>query len=399
MGKATGDLADLEALAAKLDCEVTPTEIKQLALGFAKTGTGLGEVRVSGPFDLAKMEGKLKMEVSSLDRHVLNLVGASDDIDFGTTTVNASNEIELANGGALITAAGTLNVASFQVTRQNQTSPTLDLRFAYNVKVNRRDQSALLTTLNLAGTQNQRPLLQAELTNPMTISWGNASNSVGDATLNLAVTSLNLTDWKAFTGDTAPVGTANMKLKLLSQQGGKQLAFELDGQVDQFSARVGKDQLQPVDAHILARGQGADLKQFKLAEYRIELAHQGQSVLTVSGDGTFDRVTQDADLQVKVQSALARTATLLPQTNVTCSAGTLELTGRITKQAQTQTVTGQLVLTDFTGQYGDYRFANFGTTIDLDVQRKASQIEIRKAVGQLRQGQTSGGKFDVAWQL
>ncbi len=394
--KATGDFADLTTLAAKLDCEITPAKIKQLALTFTKAGAGLGEVRVSGPFDAAKMEGKLKVEVSSLERQALNLAGVAAGIDFGTTTINASNEIELTHGGALITAAGTLDANRFQLTREKQTSPTLDLRCDYNVTVNRREQSALIKTLDLTGAQSQRPLLQAGLSNPMTIAWGDARSVVGDAALNLVVTSLNLADWKAFTGNTAPVGIANLKLKLLSQQGGRQLTFELDGKVDQFSARAGKGPLQPMDVLVLARGKGVDLKQFDLGEYRLELVRQGQSMFVASGAGTFDRITHDADFQVKVRSVLAQVAPLLSQTNVTCSAGTLELAFHVTQQQQTQTVTGQLVLADFTGQYSDYRFASFGTTMDLDIRKKDRQVEICKAAGRLRQGQTDGGSFDLA---
>jgi hypothetical protein len=513
--QATGDFADLTALAAKFDCDVTPTDINQCALAFTKAGAGLGEVRVSGPFDLAKTEGKLKVEVSSLDRQVLNLVGGAAGIDFGTTTVNTSNDIELTQGGAVITAAGTLNVARFRVTRQNQTSPTIDLRCEYNVSVNRPEQSVQVKTLNLIGTQDQRSLLQAELTSPMTIAWGSTGNAVGDAALYVAVTGLNLGDWKTFAGNYAPGGVANLKLKLQSQQagkqltfdldgqvdqlsarvgndqippvdvrlaahgtvtdlkqfslseyrlelaqqrqsvlavsgtatfnrvtqdadmqvtaqaalgrlssllahsvtavgdyapagaanvklklqaqkGGKQLAFDVDGQVEQLSARVGKDQLTPVDVHLVTRGTGTDLKQFNLSQCRLELAQQGQSVLVVSSTGTFDRVTQAADMQVTAQAALGRLSALLPQANVTCSAGTLELTSHLTRKQQTQTVTGQLALADFTGVYGDYRFANFGTTIDLDVLMKGKQLEIRKAMGQLHEGQTDGGKFDVA---
>ncbi|HUI05528.1 MAG TPA: AsmA family protein [Verrucomicrobiae bacterium] len=517
MDQATGVFADLTGLAAKFDCDVTPTDIKQCALTFTKADAALGNVSVSGPFDPAKMEGKLKVEASSLDRRVLNLVGAAAGIDFGTTTINTSNDIELTQGGAVITAASTVNVARFQVTRQNQTSPTLDLRCQYDVSVNRSEQSVQVKTLNLAGTQNQHPLLQAELTSPMTIAWGNTGNAVGNATLNVAVTGLDLGDWKAFAGDYAPGGVANLKLKLQSQQAGKQLTFDLEGQVDQLSAHIGHDQIPPVDVHVVARGTGADLKQFHLSEYRLDLAQQHQSVLTVSGTGSFDRTTQDADIQASAQAALDRLsglmahwvtaaadyapsgranlklnlqvkqggsqlafdadgqvnelsariggqnltpvnvhlvtrgtgadltqfnvsecqldltrqeqlvltmsstgtvdratldadlqfaakaaldrlAALWPRPDIACSAGTLDVTGHVTSQRQTRAVTGQLTLADLTGHYGDYRFDGFGTTIDLDGLMKGKQLEIHKAAGQFHKGRSPGGKFDVAGQ-
>lgn len=394
--KASGDFADIASLTAKLDCDVSPTEIKQLALAFTKAGAALGQVSVSGPFDSAKMEGKLKMEVTSLDRQVLNLAGAASGIDFGATTINTSNEIELTKGGAVITAAGTVNVARFQVTRKNQTSPTLDVRCDYSVAVNRQEQSVLVKTLNLSGTQDQRPLLKTELTSPMVFAWGNSSQSVGDAALNLTVTGLNLADWKAFAGDSAPTGIANMKLKLLSQQAGKQLTFDLDAKVDQLSARVGSDSIPPVDLHLVTRGSGTDMKQFSLSECKLDVMQQGQAALSVSSTGTFNQATQDADLQLTVQAALPRLTTLMPQKDVAISAGRLDVTSHVTSKQTTRTVTGQLALVDVTGRYGEYRLDAFGTTIDLDLLMKGQQLEIRKAVGQLRQGQSAGGTFDVS---
>ena len=97
----------------------------------------------------------------------------------------------------MITAAGTVNVARFQMVQRNQTTPTLDLRCDYAVVVNRQNESVVIKTLNLTGTQNQQPLLHAETTSPLTIAWGKADNAVGEAALNLAITGLNLADWKA----------------------------------------------------------------------------------------------------------------------------------------------------------------------------------------------------------
>ena len=394
--KATGAFADFNTLTAKLDCEATPTEVRQLALRFTKGSDSLGEVKVSGPFDGSKQEGKLKVEVASLDRKLLNLAGAANGIDFGTTTVSTSNDVELRKGGEEISLAGRVDIARFQVTRQNQTTPTLDLRCDYDVLVDRVGSVALLKALKLAGTQNQQQLLQADLTSPMTIAWGDANNAVGDATLNLALTGLNLADWKAFAGEAAPTGVANAKLKLLSQKAGKQLTFELEGKVDSLSARFGSNQISQADIRLQARGGAAELKQFKLEEYRLEVAQQGQTAVSVSGSGTFDSAMQDADLQVVVQATLTRLLALLPQPGVSVTAGMLDFKGRVASKDRNQTVAGQLALTEFTGKYGEYRFAGFGTTMDFDVVMKGTNtIEIRKAAGQLREGQNNGGNFEA----
>ncbi|HWF18112.1 MAG TPA: AsmA family protein, partial [Verrucomicrobiae bacterium] len=132
------------------------------------------------------------------------------------------------------------------IARQNEPpTPALDLHSDYQVTVNRNDNSALLQTFNLNGTQNQQPLLHADLASPMNFSLGSGSNAkVGDSTLKCVVTNFNLADWKAALGDAASSGTMNMTLNLLSQQGGKQLTVDFNSQLANLTAKVGSNQLQ-----------------------------------------------------------------------------------------------------------------------------------------------------------
>jgi hypothetical protein len=92
-----------------------------------------------------------------------------------------------------------------------------------------------------------------------------------------------------------------------------------------------------------------------------------------------------------MKTPLSRLATVLAQTNFACRAGQLELTGHVTSSPQSQTITGELTLADFTGHYDEYKFDNFGAVFDLDVALTGQQLAIRKAAGQLR----PGGKLDV----
>jgi uncharacterized protein involved in outer membrane biogenesis len=340
--KATGPLADLGALAAKFDCELTSTELKQLAMRFTKASETLGEVRASGPFDTAKSEGKLKLEILGIDKRALNLVGAAGGMDFGTTTISSSSDIEFSKGGSLISTVGRLDVAHFQMTRQNQTSPTLDLRGDYAVTLDQTASVIVLKTLNLTGTQNSRPLLQSELSSPMTISFGNSSSAVGDAALNLSVTNLNLADWKAFSGDAAPEGVAGVKAKLVSQKAGQQLAFELDAHLDNLATGKGDARVNHGNLRAQLHGGAANLKQFKLDDYQLNLDQQGQSALKISGSGTFDSDTQDADFQIAMQTALAR---LLGSPGASPTDGAVDFKGRVTNKQKKVTLAGKLALT------------------------------------------------------
>lgn len=393
--KASGAYAELAALGATVDAEATPTEVKQIALRFNQSGQQLGQVRVAGPFDSAKSEGRLQVEVLSIDRRVLNLAGAASGIDFGTTTITSTNVIELANGGKAISASGNLLAAKMKITKQNQSTPTLDLNANYSLAVDNNSNTLQLQKFDIVGTQDTRPLLKTTLTSPMTLTLGNANAAAGDATLNIDLTGLSLADWRAFAAAASPAGTVNAKLKLTSQKGGKLLLYNLDANIAALSATFGSNSISKADVTLHANGTGTDMKQFKLDEYRGELAQAGQSAATLSGSGTFDTDAKAAELQIVLQATMKTLLAMLPQPDTAISGGTLDFRGRVTSKSDTSSIAGQLTLADLKGHYGKYNFNNFGTAMDLDAGVTGDQLQIRKATGRLREGANPGGEFEA----
>lgn len=396
VSRAEGALAQVAALAATLDCDITPTDIKQVALRFQKGGTPLGELRVNGPFNMEKTEGHLTVQVANIDKNLLNLAGTSSGVDFGPTTINSTNDIQLANGGAAITAAGQFNLNQLQLTRTNQTTPPLDLRAEYNVSVDRTAGNALIRAFTLSGEQKGNQFLKGELTSPMTFSWGNTSNAVGDSALKITVTRLDLADWKTFVGDVAPAGTVNMKLQLLSQQAGKQLSFDLDSKLDNLTAGSGSNQITQATVTFQINGKAADFKQFNLLNYKLEVARQNQSLVSFSGSGTYDNGNKTADMQLNGQIMLARLLQALPRPDMQISSGTAELKAHLTQKQDQQNVNGHLTLSDLKGKYGDYDFRGFGTAADLDVGMNPQQVQVRKISGQISEGGQPGGSFELS---
>jgi uncharacterized protein involved in outer membrane biogenesis len=397
--QATGALAELAKLTARLDCEATPTEVKRVGLRFTKADVALGEVRLAGPLDPAKLEGKLKLEILALDRRVLNLAGAASGLDFGPTTINSTTDLTLANGGNEISVAGRLNVANFQVTRLGKTSPTLDLRWDYALTVDQAAASGVVKFFNLSGTQNSQVFLQSELPNPFPFTWGKAGGASGPAALNLVVTNWNLADWQAFAGDTAPAGLVNTRLNLNSQQAGQQLQLALVGGINKFSLKLGSNQVNQAELRWQVKAQATDLKQFKLDEGKFEILHQGQPVLVASATGTFDSATAATDLQVTAQAQLGQLLAFAPQPEVTASSGKVDFKAYLVGKASEQNVTGQFSLTEFTGTAGELRFNQFGAALDFDAGLTGKKLELRKAAGLIREGERVGGRFGASGEF
>ncbi len=531
--QAGGAFNDFNNFNAALDCDVTPTEIKQLALHFQQAGVPLGELAVTGPFDAEKMEGKLAVALRGIDRRLLNLAGAKSGMDFGSTEINCTNEIELAKAGATITATGRFNAVKVQLTRSGQTTPTLDFSAAYDVTVDRAAQSATLRRLNLTGTQNGAPLLSAQLaspvsvglgggtnslgdavldmavtklkladwkpflgnianptggnggidfdtteinstneiqlsksgaaitatgrfnvdklqltrggqttptldlsaaydvtveragqsatlrslnltgmqngvplfgapllsaqlTSPMSLTWGGGTSGMGDAALDLAVTGLNLADWQPFLGNTATAGKVGLKLKVSSHQGGKQIGFDLNTDVANLAARLGSNQISNVEITLDAHGQAAELKQIALSDYKVQIALLNQPALTASGSGNYDLATSDADAQVNLSATLARLLQALPQPGMNIASGDVELNVRVTQKQKAQTLAGSLSLTNFNGQIGKNEFLGYSTQLKLDVANSPEQIQINQVAGSFSQNGNSGGEFNFS---
>jgi uncharacterized protein involved in outer membrane biogenesis len=396
VSRADGVFSDFSGFSAVLDCDVTPAQIKQAVLHFQRGGTPLGELAVSGSLDMEKMEGRLKVELRGIDRRLLNLAGNPGGIDFGTTTISSSNEIELTKAGSVLNATGRFDAGHVQLTRAGQTTPTLNFNASYAVTVDRAAQTALLSGLNVAGTQNGNPLLTAHLTRPMNLAWGKDASGTGDSALDLAVTDLSLPDWKPFLGAAAAAGKVDLTLKLSSPQGGRQLTFDLDSRIDNFAARIGGHPMVQATVSLHARGQAVNFKQFNLSEYRLLVLRQNQALVTATGSGTYDRAGGNADMQVALQALPAALCQALPQSGMSFSGGTVELKGRVTQKQNTQTITGKLVLANLTGQAGQNQFRDFGSTMDLDVSKTPEQIQINKISGKLTQGGNAGGTFEIA---
>jgi type II secretion system protein N len=304
ISRAEGSFRELAGIRTRLTGDVTPTEIKEFSERFLRDGQVLGEVKVSGPLDLAKKEGRLNLEVTSIDRQVLNLIGAPLGIDFGTTTLNATTEVTLTQGGSVITANTRFNAAKFSVTQKGQTTPPLDLALACNVTVNTAGESAEVQTFTLDGTQNQKPLLHGTLSKPMTVAWGKNAATTGDSALDLAVTDFDFAAWKPVLGDAVSAGRLSLQLNLLSEQGGRQLKLGVTSQIADLTAKLGKNPLTQAALQLKLNAQVNDFKKISLGDYRLELTQQAQPALTASGSASYDGAA--FNLQTQVEAVMAR---------------------------------------------------------------------------------------------
>lgn len=396
--QATGPMAELAALGARLDCELTPTEIKEIALRFRKDEAELGGVRLTGPFVAEQMEGKLKLELLTLDRRVLNLFGAAAGIDFGTSAINANADIELARGGQEMSIAGRVDLVKLQLIQGAKISPTLDLRCDYAVTVDQEKEQAVVKFFTMSGLQNSQLFLQSTLASPLTIAWGDTNTPVADATLEVALKDWKLADWAAFIGDPAPTGLVNVALQLKSAQSGQRLQLEVDGGVNGF-ALAGKTKVNPVEIRFQTRAEAQQLQQFKLTNQRLEILQGEQSAFVATVTGAVNQVTADADWLLTAQASLPQLAALAPTAGANFSSGKFNLNTRLVGRAGKQDVSGQMVLTEMTGTQGTTRWERYGVNLDFAATAEQQLVEVTKFTTLVSAGGKDGGRLDAGGKL
>ena len=408
--EAKGAFQQAAALGVTLNADLTPTELKDVSVRIAQGGKNLGALTVSGPMDAQKMEGKLAVVLSQIDRQLLNVAGAAAGLDFNQTAISATNLIELSQGGRMVAVNGAVLVGSFSVTQQGQTTPALDLRTGYSITLDQSNQTALVQAFTLSGVQGGAEFLRGTLAKPMRLELGKATGAVDESTFDLVITNFNLADWRAFAGTNVNLtsGKLGVNLQLVSQQAGKKLSLNLATQLRELTVASGGNRIENADISLATRGTVSDFSVVNLESFRAELVRGGRSALLASGAVQYNAKSQDADVQVNLETALPEVTALVSVPGLNVSAGTVKFAGRVMQKNTTpqqtnnsvldRSVTGQLNLDGFTGVLQSNRFDRFVTAVDLDVAMHGDAVDIRKCAGRLEQAGQAGGAFDVAGQ-
>jgi hypothetical protein len=396
VSRAAGAYAELAGLGGTLQADTTPTEIRQLALKFERGGQSLGIVQASGPLDLARSEGRVKLEIREIDRQVLNLFGASYGCDFGNTTLNATNSIDLAQQGDVIGAKGQLAARQASVRQHGNATPPLDLDLDYEVSVNRTRQSAIVSKLTIHGRQAQKPLLEASLDRPMTLSWAATGQGLGDSTFQLALTQLDLNDWRLLLGNTnLNSGRLDLQLSLLAKQQSQEMTVKGTTAIQDFAAQFGTNHIEQARLNASLDGTLTQFKSLTVRDYRVEVQQFNRPLLKANGSGQYDLSQQNLNLQANAEVNVPSLLRQFPVPQFSASNGVLRLSTAITRTPQKQSATGNALLADFTGKYGNYSFKDFDAGVEYNANLDGPNLNVQAATLTMRQGYSAGGTVSL----
>jgi hypothetical protein len=402
---AEGLFQDLRGLGATVTCELTTNQLRQLALRVDRQGKPSGQILVSGPLNQNTREGRLNLEISGIDRNLLNLAGAGAGLDFADTRLEGSAQLDLAQKGQLINASGHLTAARFSFRRAGQTMPPLDLALDYQTTVNLTESTAIIERFSLSAKQGQSDLLRVSLDKALSLAWGQRNYSLTESNIRIALTNLDLADWQSFTGTNVLTGRLSATSDVLCQSDGHRLSGSLKGSLTNLTLRFGSVALDRAAVALNAPWSFTDFHAVRADNYTAQLAENGNVLLTANGSAGYDVGSQAASLQLNAEAGLPVLVRQLARPGLEATRGRVNL-NLVTSMGDGRigaTITA--ILDDFSGQYPPYQFRNYRLRFEAGCDLVGHAVTVRRLSFAGSQGTDSpgsvdlGGKYDPATQI
>ncbi|MBI3415148.1 MAG: AsmA family protein [Verrucomicrobia bacterium] len=397
--KAEGAFAQAAALASVLECDLTPTELRQLGLRFERGGKNLGRIKISGPLELAKQEGRLTLELADIDRQVLNLFTAGQGWDVDQSALSSKILIDISQKGQALSVDGKLIGTRLGVKKGATATPPMDLELVYQCSVNLEEKSAILRALKLQVNQGAGEIISGRLDRPMNLSWGTRATGFKDSAFLLNVTNLNLADWQPFLGPNVSAGRVGLRLNVLSQQDGRQIKFDLAALALAVNARMGTNQIDLSQIQFQTTGTLEDLKKIGVDTFQLDVLRRGERLLGAKGTANYRLDNDELGAQTSVDASLTGLLQLWPMPQLNARGGAINLSAVVGVKGERQNVSGSISLDGFTGRYAAYNFEDYRFGLDYRLERDPRQLQLQKFIATIHQGVDGGGSLDLAGKL
>ncbi len=286
--------ADVSAI---LECNATAREVKQFLMRLEQGDAVLAELRAAGPLDLSRGEGRLAVELESVDETALNLFGSPRGIEFSPTRIGATGVVELAKGGAAISLEGDVRADRLSVTRAGSRTPEVNLTFDYHFGIDRDNQTALLHILSLRADEGEEPLLRAGIDQPMQISLGGEAPSAEAATFSLVLTNFDLAEWRPLAGTNWTSGRLNAAARVESRDRGQRLAARIDAHLAHLNLPVGSNMIADTAAELSASAEMTNGKYADLSRLQLGVRQKDRVLFELSASGFADQENSRAGLK------------------------------------------------------------------------------------------------------
>lgn len=401
VGTVKGAFNELADLIGNLNIDMTATELKTVNLAFSQKGTSLGGLSISGPFDAMKGEGTLAINIDSIEKQVLNLVGAPMGLDFGNTRLTSANTLKLTQGGKQVAFNGQFNALKFSIHKGDLTMKPLDLSMAYALNLDSNAGATQIDAFKITGTQGSKTLLDIGLTEPLKISTKGTSPEIGKSSLYVKVNELDLADWQAVLGKTAPAGKISVNLNASAEDGGKQIAANLSTTISGLKVLAGTNAYENLGASFKTQLTLQGMTNLNLAGYDVQLSVKQDELVRAQGKGTVNLASLAMQLETTTEAHFAPAIALLHLPDIKLQSGSVKaainINQGVANKSTNMTVTGNVTLADLSGKLTGIQLTKLQAATDFNIGLVNNQdVSINKLAVALQHANKPAGNLEAS---
>ncbi|HON08571.1 MAG TPA: hypothetical protein PLW02_10790, partial [Verrucomicrobiota bacterium] len=335
INKATGEFKDANNISAVLNIDAGISEIKNLSLRFARGGENLGVANVLGTYDLNKKEADIKLNIEKIAGSVLTLVGAQYGMGISSDGLSSSFSVKASKQGQLINANGKLNCDKLAVSKAGLQTPAIDIKCQLDVQADLSNSNATVRAFEVGINQSGKTVVSLNLSRELNFNWGKQEAELGESTVNLVVSSLNLADWRSVIGPNIESGIVNSKSVATVKNAGKSVSFDVAADISKLNAQFASNVLQNGSMELVMNGNLDNFTKLRLAKAYLGVGFNSKSAVkfSISGDANIDNLSGNFDVATELDlGQLIKFAPELP--NIKLYSGVLNYNGKVSQQFQ-----------------------------------------------------------------
>ncbi len=398
--EAGGQLSVAEDLRALLAVDMTGDEIRQCDLRFERQGQALGEVRLNGPLNLERREGRLHFQIRPIGRAALALVGAPLGVDLGETTLSGNGFVDLANRGHRYTSAISLRAERFSLARGARKTPTLDWQVELRGFADLNASVASIERLQVSARTAGRDLLTVTNQRAINLGWGRGDpRATAPAFVHVALTDLHLADWQSWLGETTRGGVVNLRGTVTIAQDGRNLSAELTHSLSGLTVLLGDQSLPDLGLEFTGRLILNEYRRVGLENGRLRYLEAGVPLWQAQLSASADPFEGNGNVQFNAEGSLSDLLLRHPVPNLSFERGHLRL-NTLLNWSRNRTAGGiTAYLTDVAGRVGAYRLEGYSAEAELAGELADDKATLRRLSLQARDGVRSGGSALLTGQV
>lgn len=391
LGEAEGRFADIQDLTAEMEANLTPKRLDGLSIVFSKGGQRLGRAQLNGPLDLDRRQAHLNLNVSELDRRVLNLLVAGRGWDFGSSRLSATGVLDFSRNGQFMVADVKINGNDLTLLTDGESIQPFGLGLDLQINGNLGEDTLLLRRFNCELSQAGNTVLNASLDRPMNLSLGQVYPGFKESSFTVKWNGLNLAHWKPFVGEYLSGGLSQGTVTLTAENDGRLVVFNGSAQMNDLTARLPGHSVDQAKAELSFDGRIEDFERFSVEHYRYQASRRNKPL--VQGDGTIEyhRVFKDFRFRVTSNVQLPALLEAYPFENVSTAKGVLKSSWTYFNTRAGRELSGNLMIEDLGGEIYGVNLENFYANLDSRCEVHDNTLVIRDASLRTRRGLEDGG--------